>query len=39
LKFDFAKQADYYKEEIVRDVNPEVDELDKASKRKQRTKE
>ncbi|MEZ5037994.1 MAG: type IX secretion system outer membrane channel protein PorV [Chitinophagales bacterium] len=34
LKFDFAKQADFFKEDIVRDKNPEVDELDKASKKK-----
>lgn len=39
LKFDFAKQADYYKEDVIRDKNPKVDELDKNSKKKQKTKQ
>lgn len=38
LKFDFAKQADFYKEEIIRDKNPKVDETDKASKKKFKNK-
>ena len=34
LKFDFAKQADFYKEDIIRDKNPEIDETDKTTKKK-----
>jgi hypothetical protein len=38
LKFDFAKQADFYKEDIIRDKNPEVDETDKTTKKKLKNK-